>query len=144
MHDATNTLGGRLGFFVLYADGRRVSEHECLWDEVSRAEPIVAFGLADFVRDVALMDLRGYEKFYFSNEAVSLHQVQAAKNGLITTLRDKPVVVAKIFGGVKGTLADEVRIALIDGIPKMDARRTKPVGDLRFALHVYRPGVATV
>lgn len=140
MHDATNTVGGKLGFFVLYPDGRRISERECLWDELPK-EPIAALGLVDFEKDTVLMDLRGYERFYFSNEAVSIQRHEVVTRGIVTSIVDKAMVTTKIFGGVKGPLADEVRIAVVDGVPRMESKRTKPAGEVRFAPRAFRAGV---
>ncbi len=141
MHDTTNTLDGRYGFFVQYADGRRLSEREALWDEISRSEPVKAIGLVDFKAGVVLLDLTGYEKFYFANEAVSLHSSQAVRGQVISASRDRPVVAAKVFGGVKNGLADEVRIGLLGEKPRMESKRTFPAAELKLTPASYRGGV---
>lgn len=106
-HDAVNTCGGKYGFVAEYADGVRVTEMDKVWDDV---EPgLVSLSIFDFHTSQRLLELRGYERYFFANEAVSSKSNQ------------DPQVTAKLLGGVKGDKAIECRVDLL-GTPKGSSR----------------------
>ena len=134
-------MNGRYGFTVLFSDGRRISERDVLWDEVERGTPIAALALYDFERELQLLELTGYEKFFFANEAVSAQAMQVAHGSVLQRSVDKPVLSAKLLGGVNGNLAIEVRIDMLGSAPRMSKRELLKTS-LPFAHRVFRPGLS--
>ena len=136
MHDSTNTKGGRFGFVAVYEGGREVSELAAVWDEVPRRDKIVELRFVDFSSGLAMCTLRGYKRFFFANEAVS---AQALAGRRVYDAGDKPVLSAKILGGVNGEQAIEVRIDLLGPVPQ-GVRRDLPAHQLPYSPSAFRPG----
>lgn len=124
--DQTNTLGGKYGFVVEYANGALVTELDRFWDEIE--EPIVAVSIYDFRKSLRLLELRGYQKFFFANESVS------------SKLAGAPVLSAKLLGGVNGGQAVECRVDLLETEPK-GSRRDLPAAELPYTAKSFRAGV---
>lgn len=122
MHDLTNTVNGKVGFIVVFQDGTRTSERDVTWDEVAH-KPIASLIIADFANHEYLVELSGYDKFFFANEAVSIKS------------RGGSILTAKMIGGVKGQSAVECRIDL----PSLK-RSQRQLERFPYAETVFRPG----
>lgn len=135
MHDAFNTRGGEVGFSVEFADGDRLTERECTWDEVPQDRPIRSLAIARLGVDVDYVRLRDFRRFYFSNEAVSIRPDRAVGKELAEHS-------AKVLGGVRsdGTVV-EARIEFTPAGPQ-PSQRTYSIEECPFVESAFRPGLA--
>lgn len=125
-HDTVNTLGGKFGFVAEYADGTRHTELDRLWDEVEGN--LISLSLYNFATQTRLVELRGYEKFFFANECVS------------TKLGTVPLLSAKMIGGVNGGQAVECRVDLLGPEPK-GSKREMSLEQVPYNAASFRKGV---
>ena len=128
MHDAANTAGGRYGFVVNTADGRRFRERDVLWDEIPHDAHVTQLALMDFSTDTTLLELAGFAEYYFANEAVSRPFVTA-------------ILTGKIFGGVRSDgSVREVRINFVGGCPIGSPTRECRKAQLTYSSGSFRQG----
>lgn len=129
MYDSANTLDGRYGFVAKYPDGSTVSEREHVWDDVPPG--IASVVLMDFASGTQLLELAGFEQFFFANEAVAV-RIQG---------RPGPSTLsAKLLGGVKNGLATECRLDLLGDKP-VGSQRSMKAAELPYSPGSFRAGV---
>lgn len=127
MFDRVSTCGGRYGFVVVYPGGRRVSELEATWDLIPHSHSILELCLYDFQNGTELLSLAGFEKYYFSNEAVS------GPNGM--------QLVAKYFGGINSNSnAAEIKVDFLKD-PPSGFKRDYLAREYAGSLAGLRPGI---
>lgn len=133
-----NTKGARYGFVAKYADGTMLSEFDHLWDSIPSDKPIQSLMVWDNDNSVALVELVGYDRFFFSNEAT----FGAGMDPIMGRMNiGQGALTAKIIGGVNdGVGVDEIRIDLTSDVPK-GSKRQYHSGACTFAPHAMRPGM---
>lgn len=136
MHDPANTLSGRYGFLACYPGGIQRSEDVYLWDELLLEEPILALKLVNLKTGEVHLELEGFIKFFFANEAVSGQHFQQA----IVTPYERTKLTAKIFGGIRANgLCEEVRIEFEPTL--IGRQRVYPAEKLPYVVASLRPGI---
>lgn len=136
MGDLFNTKNGQYGFVIKYPDGTILSEFDCVWDHVPLDKPIQSIAIFDTLHGTELVELIGYDKFFFSNEATFGSDV-GTQQVMVSSFSN---LVAKILGGVNiGVGVDEVRINLLHSIPESIKLQYHP-DKCPFAPHAMRPG----
>ena len=130
MHCKTNTYGGQYGFVVELADGTIVCEDELTWDDIQGVVKTLSIAhLPTYHQNKhTFVTLKNFEKYFFSNVAVSIRNYQTDLRG------------GKVFGGCNGNKAKLIHMSFDNGMPKVEVQVEHTVADLGYEPHTFRKG----
>lgn len=138
-HDLHNTGDGQYCFVVTADTGEVFTELQRLWDQVP--SDIALQRLALQWKGEELVSLEGMDRYFFSNEAISVQTLELAPNKPPESMASgAPVLTGKILGGVIGNTAVEIYVDLSGPTP-VGRKREFPANELPYAPWVFRRGI---
>ena len=129
MHEAFNTRGGQFGFIVATTEGKVYREDAVTWDEIPRDAKIVGLKIVHLPTSHVYVNLTGYGRYFFGNEAVTARTSGFARHS------------AKVFGGCNGDKAMFVKLGFDGILPQFLQREEVSVASLGMSDHAFRQGV---